>query len=317
MICVVAGHSDMTDDFKNLWIFKWVYSFHMPVFFFISGFLFRYTNPQYKFKKTSYLKFISKKSKRLLIPYLFINSITFILKATLFTDKSILQNPVFLTWSSYVDNTFFHPIGFMWFLPALYMIFVMIYPLSKLIDNVQAKYFLANWLIILFIFIFLNKSIPHINFMQISKAIYFTPYFIIGIIYAEKKHLMDKFFNKYKIVILPLSIILSCSLIFKSYFAALCGIILCLEIGLITKNRCSDSIIALSELCYSVFLLSYFPQMFVRGVVYRSFPTVDQYIFSGVSFVLGVGVPLLFGFIIANLKSKNKFIQASSFLIGI
>ena len=45
MTLVVAGHSDITLDYKKLWIYKWVYSFHMPLFFFISGFLFCLTNP--------------------------------------------------------------------------------------------------------------------------------------------------------------------------------------------------------------------------------------------------------------------------------
>ncbi|MBJ2193422.1 acyltransferase family protein [Sangeribacter muris] len=53
MTLVVAGHSDITPDFKNLWIFKWAYSFHMPLFFFISGFLIALTVPNEKLKKLS------------------------------------------------------------------------------------------------------------------------------------------------------------------------------------------------------------------------------------------------------------------------
>lgn len=55
MTLVVAGHSDITSDYKELWIYKWVYSFHMPLFFFISGFLFCLTNPITRLKQTSYL----------------------------------------------------------------------------------------------------------------------------------------------------------------------------------------------------------------------------------------------------------------------
>lgn len=47
-VLVVIGHSDITLDYKDLWLYKWVYSFHMPLFFFISGFLFAYTNPESK-----------------------------------------------------------------------------------------------------------------------------------------------------------------------------------------------------------------------------------------------------------------------------
>ena len=53
MTLVVAWHSDITPDFKNLWILKWAYSFHMPLFFFISGFLIALTVPNEKLKKLS------------------------------------------------------------------------------------------------------------------------------------------------------------------------------------------------------------------------------------------------------------------------
>lgn len=32
-LLVVIGHADITLDYKDLWIHKWVYSFHMPLFF--------------------------------------------------------------------------------------------------------------------------------------------------------------------------------------------------------------------------------------------------------------------------------------------
>jgi len=47
-LLVVIGHADITLDYRDLWIYKWVYSFHMPLFFFLSGFLFAYTYPANK-----------------------------------------------------------------------------------------------------------------------------------------------------------------------------------------------------------------------------------------------------------------------------
>lgn len=83
MLLVVIGHSDITVDYKNIWIYKWAYSFHMPLFFFISGFLFALTVPNVKLKNLSYGTFLKKKAIRLLIPFLFINTIIFIIKASL------------------------------------------------------------------------------------------------------------------------------------------------------------------------------------------------------------------------------------------
>lgn len=69
MILVVIGHSDITLDFRELWIFKWIYTFHMPLFFLISGFLYAYTNPKDKLEKINSWQFIGKKVKRLLLPF--------------------------------------------------------------------------------------------------------------------------------------------------------------------------------------------------------------------------------------------------------
>lgn len=131
MVLVIIGHSDMTDDFRELWIFKWIYSFHMPMFFFISGFLFCLTNPIERLSATSYFKFMKKKAVRLLIPFFFINTVIFIIKALFIKDTSMMQHPVEFTFSDFLYRTFLSPIGFMWFLPALFSLFAMTFPLWK------------------------------------------------------------------------------------------------------------------------------------------------------------------------------------------
>lgn len=133
MTLVVAGHSDVTSDYKSLWIYKWAYSFHMPLFFFISGFLFALTVPNTKLRTLSFSSFIKKKALRLLIPFLFINTIIFIIKASLIKESSMMQHPVELTWNSFLEATFLSPMGFMWFLPALLTIFVIAFTFRKVL----------------------------------------------------------------------------------------------------------------------------------------------------------------------------------------
>lgn len=122
-LLVVIGHSDITMDFRELWIFKWVYTFHMPLFFLVSGFLFAYTNPREKMLELNKNRFLLKKVKRLLLPYVFIGSVIFVIKA-LFIKSDQMQHPLIFEWDSYLNMLFFHPVGFMWFLPTLFVIFV-------------------------------------------------------------------------------------------------------------------------------------------------------------------------------------------------
>lgn len=61
---VLLGHSGFEEEIiqKNLsGLHSWIYSFHMPLFFLISGFLFLLTNPDMKNACTG--KFIWKKQK--------------------------------------------------------------------------------------------------------------------------------------------------------------------------------------------------------------------------------------------------------------
>ena len=47
IILVVLGHSGFEDPFiaeKLRWLDTWIYMFHMPLFFFISGYLYSLTN---------------------------------------------------------------------------------------------------------------------------------------------------------------------------------------------------------------------------------------------------------------------------------
>lgn len=123
-LLVVIGHADITLEYRELWIYRWVYSFHMPLFFFLSGFLFVYTHPENKIKDMTFFSFIGKKGKRLLLPFLFINSVIFVIKASLI-PSDMMQHPLKLSFSSWVESMLWHPIGFMWFLPTLFMIFVL------------------------------------------------------------------------------------------------------------------------------------------------------------------------------------------------
>lgn len=319
MTLVVIGHSDITPDFKNLWIYKWVYSFHMPLFFFISGFLFCLTMPHEKFMATSINKFLRKKAIRLLIPFLFINTLIFIVKSSLTADSSLMQHPVQLNIKSIIDATFLHPMGFMWFLPALFSIFLISFPLFKLlkIKNINGGGYLLSIVLTIIIVIALDIFLPKTSFMQISSAIHYLTYFLLGILYCEYKPSIDCFIRKYWILIGPIFLILSISLTLPKLVSALCGILFSVTFGLILETRCSDKLVKMSGLCYAVFLLSYFPQMFIRGPIAHRFTDVNQYIFSGVSFLLGLFIPICFGLIFLKLKDKYHRLGKFGLLIGL
>lgn len=116
--CVVIGHSfDATDVPTVLGFLKsFVYCFHMPAFFFISGFLVR----DYKLDCITKIGKIKSKAKRLMIPYLFLTLVTIGLKVVF---GAFARNP--LNYSTLIMDVLIgrnNPNGGLWFLYALFII---------------------------------------------------------------------------------------------------------------------------------------------------------------------------------------------------
>lgn len=321
MTCVVIGHSDIDKSFTELWIFRWVYTFHMPLFFFISGFLFCLTMPMAKLRDTSFAAFMKKKAVRLLIPFLFINTVIFLIKANVITDTSMMKHPVEMTWSSFLDSTFFSPIGFMWFLPALFMVFVYSFPvwkgLKKLSEESRRFHVPLFALILVTVFWMAYLFLPSTSFMQASRALKYVTFFLLGILYCEYKPEVDVFLRKYWVAVGIAALALSASLMLPELPAALCGIVFSVAFSLVLEDKCPDRLVDASAFCYTVFLLSYFPQMFLRGPVAHRFPEVNPYMLSALSFAAGLLLPICFGLIFVRLKKNHKTVGRLGILVGL
>ena len=127
ILLVVIGHSFYGAS-KDNFIITWIYSFHMPLFMFISGYLFAYTmklkgKSLYTMSWEECGKFIVKKIRRLMIPYVAISSLAFFPKALMSTFAS---RPVEVSFSGYLEMLAYpwdNVIIFFWFLPTLFLIF--------------------------------------------------------------------------------------------------------------------------------------------------------------------------------------------------
>ena len=75
MVLVVLGHhlfSFMPEWYKEL--FVWIYTFHMPLFIFISGFLIRYSYRGVNSWK-EYKQYVTKRLKKFFLPFLIVGTI--------------------------------------------------------------------------------------------------------------------------------------------------------------------------------------------------------------------------------------------------
>jgi acyltransferase len=115
---VVIGHTDLPENYMI-----YIYSFHMPLFFFISGVLFSSN------KFNNYTEFIKRKAKSLLVPYLFFSVLTYLFwgiigknhGADTSMEISIIKPLIGIFYSVGSDNwlLFNRPL---WFLTCLFIV---------------------------------------------------------------------------------------------------------------------------------------------------------------------------------------------------
>lgn len=178
-IFVILGHSTNSMPSSNAYyIFTkvWIYIFHMPLFFFISGYLFSYKGG---LSGKNYRNFIMKKFQRLLIPYILWNTLFIIPKILL--SKFLVDDVEYSL--SYFYNLIITPRaniwGHTWFLAALFLLFLIAPIFNFLLHIKRNKFLVWGVLTIILVLLYLNPiNTNRFALMDLSKD---TLFFWIGI----------------------------------------------------------------------------------------------------------------------------------------
>ncbi|WP_368489974.1 acyltransferase family protein [Clostridium sp. BJN0013] len=266
---VVLGHSFPDAQFNGsvfyAYIYRLIYSFHMPLFFIISGF-FAYKIYEISTLK-SYGRFVYSKFKRLMIPYISVSLIAVPIKLYM---NNYAARPIKL--NDLIINIIFYPldipIQYFWFIYTLFFIFVVAPLFKKLPINIT----LAITLILNLLFT------KQIGFMYIYGVIHYLFYFFFGIYLNSTYKNWGNIKNK-QIIIVTFSIIiivlnlfqptrkiypyynLITSLVGSGIFLMLSNLIVNGSVGELFKN--------IGKYSYDIYLLSWFFQTGFRVVTYQ------------------------------------------------
>lgn len=179
ILLVFIGHAATPSFLERPYMYEFIvqliYSFHMPLFFLVSGFL-SYKVIDMNFKE-EYFNYIKSKFYRLIVPFL---TISFITNFMIFILKYIINEPV--TINSLIDmikTIILYPengvMGSLWFLYTLFIISI----ISPLITKLPMKITLTLTLL-------LNRLVPQYkNFLAISRISFFLIYFLIGLYFRK------------------------------------------------------------------------------------------------------------------------------------
>ena len=169
IILVIMGHQRLSPELLN-----YIYLFHMPLFFFISGYLMNIS----KYNSIGHL--IKKKSKTLLIPYITFSIISIICYSVI----GQVDLDASATLQSFIEgkrNEIFYNVP-LWFLIGLFVIEIMYYVLKKVIKN--NGLLLLVIMIINFISVVILKVIEAPTWIwSIDTAMYYLLYYQLGNLY--------------------------------------------------------------------------------------------------------------------------------------
>lgn len=127
ILLVVIGHMNQfyrnNLDISNPQMLSFIYTLHIPLFFIISGMLFS----EKSFKDVSFTKFLIKKIKTLIVPYLFLDITGGLFNVFVYSDVTLvnIKNVVVNTLTLHCN------VGANWFISALFIGEIILYFFMK------------------------------------------------------------------------------------------------------------------------------------------------------------------------------------------
>lgn len=183
------------DSWGLSYITKLIYSYHMPLFVFISGAIYYYLR-QEKGKYSNFKNFVSNKAKRLMLPYM-IFGILYVAPVMIgfgfTTDNffSYVANGILLSTNS----------RHLWYLFCLFNIFIIFYGAEIYVKKLPAVIKVAA----LFIIYMMYLEVP--NIFQLRATAQYLIYFYLGYLFQRNKKSIDlKMKSKYMIFILTVTL---------------------------------------------------------------------------------------------------------------
>ena len=302
MLLVVIGHVNLTGNFQDpevpvtALIQKTIYSFHMPLFMFISGMLFWETRLQRDWK---YKDIIIDKTKRLLIPYFFFTLATFALKLTAskFVSRPVeVSVPYFFRMFIIPDE---NPLGEMWFVLVLFILFLL-YPVTQITKQQKSIFTIIVFVCSFLVSFFVPKTIKILAFSQVC---YYYVFFFAGVLFM-KGNIIYFIAKWYVLVISVLLFILFSIFNLNSYLIIFAGIIMSCNLAVTLDKIISRLFFTFRDYTFQIFLFGIFFQVAVR-IIYQKIGMKSLYIpFYFLNVICGLYCPVLISLILKRIGNK-------------
>lgn len=192
ILLVVIGHciqyfsAGTSFDFFNNGVFKFIYSFHMPLFVLLSGYSFVFT-----IQKRGFKEILLRNIKQLLIPLVIWNTINYV----------IISVPFSGSWLTVLKGYLVQMRGGLWFIWCILFCSITVAFVVKFFNNREMRF--AAYLAAFLLFCLAPSSIlPAKRFL-----IWLFPYYFLGYIFHIEEKRFIGAIEKHKAKIIPFLIV--------------------------------------------------------------------------------------------------------------
>ncbi|WP_277619630.1 acyltransferase family protein [Listeria fleischmannii] len=311
ILLVVLGHSfpGVDSESGNVYgiIHRFIYSFHMPLFFFISGFF------AIKLLKMKTLKenanFMKQKAMRLLVPYLLVSLLGLPIKLIFdrFSERPAGGMDAILNIILYPTN---NAVIALWFLYTLFLVFLVMLLVLRI-----NTYFLLPSLIILNVF---AGFFPEI--FNLSGVAQYCFYFYIGLLFRKRYQEFIGKINLYiglfvGLVCLSFASVYQINMPIVNLFISILGIMMSVSLAYLVGGRWGKWLEMFGNYSMGIYLFSWFPQVAIRIVLLQILNL--PYMFVVLTIFIGGLTPVILEYLILSKKTILfvLFLGKKSFLV--
>ena len=305
MLWVVIGHAFIGQTGERpLYVdrlFDFAYSFHMPLFMLVSGWLFYLTrlkpvNPTWGGQIWTYPAILKDKALRLLLPGLVFSILSFAVKIAFPGEMSrqtgLGVNEITHAYLYPYDN----PMRELWFIVTLFWLMLMA-PLWRLV--IKKSETMWGMLIILIVLHFWH---PKTDFLCIQRVFSYAIWFYLGIIICETDAVGRSLNRTPWITLFAGIVIYAVGCFTHGFITTIGGITLSFGIALLADRYLPKLFFSFRNYTYQIFLMGIFAQMAVKiGYRHISMPYLGAYLLC---IAVGLYVPVVLAKIVEKINWK-------------
>lgn len=317
-VLVILYHSfhEYPGDYESLTAIHLFQTVRMPLFTFISGFLFALSMSR-EDRYPTLGGFVKEKAQRLLLPFLVLETLAFIPRSSL---SFMAEDEISMSWESYLRSLILKDdltVVVLWFLPMIFLLLVSGYIVTRASRRYPAAGALTATVAAIAIYLlFADESILYIGLFKLPLLAVF---FVAGTLYGYHRHIIDRCLERPWQ--LPVWAVIWLALFFCpmegkaiNLVTSIAGVATMLSLAL-NVSTATRLWIHLDGMNYMMYLLSWFTCVASQQVLHH-FTDFPWWVYTATAVLSSIYIPWAIGRTLQHLAPTSKAACTILWLLG-